>query len=215
MNILNIKFCLIIIIISLSGCGGLVNNLYTNPYTVIKDLTPHGNKVKRSGKDSFPENGMSIVSLNFIGGKEEYKAAAVDTLWRKVNDDGTFSKRISLTYVNPFKKGRLESMIEPGTYFLDGFRYINNNNSIRVGAFLELMGVNTQKGWDLSNKKPLWFSFTVEKGKEVYIPDVLVSGRCLNGSNSCGGDSFELTMKIDESYSKKLENYQIGYKVKK
>lgn len=213
MKNLNKKIIPILITLLLSGCG-LANNLYTSHYTVIKDLTPHGHKVRRSGGNSFPENKMGVVSLNFVAG-EKPKTVGVDTLWRKINNDGTFSKRISLTYLNPFKDGRVDSMLEPGTYFLDGLRYAYNNRIISIGAFTALIKTSEQKGWDSTRKKPLWFSFNVEKGKEIIIPDISLSARCVNGYNSCDGDSFAISMKIDLSDVKESDSYKVGYKVEK
>lgn len=202
------KLLIATILALVTGCG-LANNLYTSHYTIIKDLTPHGHKVKRDGKNSFPGNGSGVVSLNFIAGNES-KPVGVDTLWRKVNGDGTFSDRISLTYFNPFKDGRVESMLEPGTYFLDGLRYGYNQQHIRVGAFTSLIETNTQKGWDTTKNQPRWFSFTIKEGEELAVPDVVVSARCGSGFYSCEGSNFIISIKISDI---KSANYKIGHDV--
>lgn len=211
MKNLNQKLCLILTLLILSNCG-LINNHYTIGYNLVKGFSPHEHKVKRDGENSFPANGQSVVSLNFVVDNTN-KKAGVDTLWRKINDDGTFSKRITLTYLTMFKDGRTESTLEPGTYFLDGFRYGDGAIYVTAGAFTYLMA-NEPKGWDASKNQPLWFSFTLEKGKEVFVPDVAISSKCLSGSSGCSDDGLKISIKIDKEENKDPKAYKIGYAIK-
>lgn len=194
----------------LANCG-IVNSFYTIGYSFKTELTPHSYKVKRTGENSFPENGKSVVSLSFMVG-DGHKKSGVDTLWRKINDDGSFSKRIHLTYWDPFKRGRIESMIEPGKYFLDGFRYNNGKFYMEAGSFSALI-THKQGGWDKVKKEAMWFSFEVKKGKEIFIPDVEVLGTCVNNSTRCEQDKILISIKVNDENDKTPKPYKIGYKI--
>lgn len=199
----------ILVLLTLSSCGLARYN--ANMFHMLKsDLTPHGHKVKKSGKNSFPENGTGIVSLDL----KSPSGSGVNSLWRKVNEDGTFSKRTDLTYANPFKKGRTESMLEPGTYFLDGLGVTlpSYGGYVRIGAFSDLFS-KEQFGWDLSKNQPVWFSFTIKKGQEVYIPDIEIAVKCKNNLRTCEVDDVLLLMKIDRSNKSQELQYKIGRNV--
>lgn len=196
-----------ILFLNLSSCMGLANNLRLTFYNVTTNSLPHSHKVKRSGQNAFPQNNMSVVNLNF-----KTTSGYVDTIWRKVNNDGTFSDRISLTYTNPFTSGRIESMIEPGKYFLDGIRFREGNILVSEGSFRNMIS-RKQNGWDESRNEALWFSFEVKAGEELYVPDVIVAGKCLNGRYSCSNEDFVLLAGIENINSVKSDKYRVGYKV--
>ncbi len=205
------KFCLIIAIIFLSGCS-ILNQQASLLHMVKSGLTPNKYKVKRSGENSFPDNGTGLVSLNITTGHPSSAHAGVNTIWRKTNSDGTFSERISF-YANIFKAGRVEYMFEPGTYFLDGFSFsLGGKGFVREGAFLNILSMK-QKGWDEVRGEPLWFSFVVEKGKEVRIPDIIISAKCKNSFGSCGGEDFSVSMKVNEVSKEVINSFKIGYKI--
>lgn len=196
-------------LLAITSCG-FGNNLYLIGYN-LTEFMPNKYKVTDKIEDDFPKNGLAIVDLNFRVNNEK---DGINTVWRRINEDGTYSKRMALTYIDVFKRGRVRVVLEPGTYFLDGLRYPDGNKYISIGAFNKMYS-NKQKGWDENKEKPLYFSFVAKKGKELKIPDIFVFANCRNSRNSCSGESLELSIFIDERAKIKNNNYQTGINVQK
>lgn len=212
MTTLNKKFLPLLALLILSNCG-MLHNFYLIGYDFTA-LRPHPYRVTSEIENSPNKKGLGIVTLDFRTDNKEYKDYdGVNTIWRKINDDGTVGKKITLTYAQLIKRGPTRVALEPGTYFIDGLRYVAEKKNSRgmeslayVGAFTKLYS-NEQKGWDFTKKQPRWFKFTVKAGQEIKIPEISIHGYCKSGSDTCDGDDFVVKMVTKGQENKQPKDY--------
>jgi hypothetical protein len=159
-----------------SACG-FVNNLNTIKNNLKEDLTAHPLKVKDADKENVLSSGMGIVEMYF--GKN------VETTWRKIEDNGSIGSDVyKLTYFGTASSGRVNSKLEPGTYFLDGVRFNEGNLHIRSGSSSNTIQ-NKVYGWDSDKNEAKCFSFTLRAGEELIIPDVATTNISGSKDDTC------------------------------
>lgn len=204
----------ILALIILSGCG-LVNNVAMMGYT-LSGIGPHRYRVTEEIEKSFPGNGLAIVSMDFKVRENADPNNRAKTIWRRLNEDGSYSDRMTFTYNEIIKRGRVRLAIKPGTYFIDGiaFSKIDENNPNYIIVFqnglFQKFYLTDQYGWDFDKKRPIWFSFTVKAGQELYIPDIEILYYCEGGYTVCTDDQLTLAMRLKDETFKKDAGYVFG-----
>jgi len=210
------KISLFLILFTISSCG-MGNNFALMGYN-LSAISPNSHKVTKEIEDTFPQNGLAIVSLNFQSEDDYQDHRGVNTIWRKVNNDGTYGKRMTFTYIELLKRGRVKLALEPGTYYIDGIRFLKEYKKSHQlfefsnGIFHKFYS-DDQWGWDFDKKQAKWFSFTVKAGQELEIPDIFISHKCEDNSRNCTDDTAKLTMQIKSTENKTYNDYKIGYEV--
>ncbi|WP_428897615.1 hypothetical protein Dip518_001406 [Parelusimicrobium proximum] len=191
-----IKLSGVLLILTAFVCGcGVVNNLNMVKNNFATGLTTHPYKVSDKDIDAVLASGKGIVDIYFAGD--------VQTVWKKVNEDGTVSKKdYYLTYMQVGSRGRRKSQLEPGTYFLNGYLFSKGNISYRRGTEANTLQ-DKNYGWDEENAKAYCFAFTLKPGQLLEIPDVIMTGTSTTGDSICQKFSFE-----DENISS--EDFYIG-----
>ena len=205
-----IKNILIVTILLFATSCGFANNVYLMGYG-FTEMLPNKYKVSKEIEDGFPGNGLAIVDLDF---RANNKQDGISTVWRRINNDGTYSKRLALTHVDIFKRGRVRVAIKPGIYFLDGFRHSDGRRYFKSGAFTKMYS-NKQMGWDEDKKEPLYFSFIAETGKELKIPDIFLFANCRSGRSSCSKWDIEFSIFIEKDSRSDDSKYKTGLDIKR
>lgn len=194
-------FLIVFASIFITGCG-VVNNFNIVKNDLADMLTPHPLKVKESDKESILNSGMGIVDLDF--GKN------AETTWKKIDDNGTFSDMTyRLTYYSGGSDGRVNSKLEPGTYFMSGIRFLEGARRFKSGGYMVASGTSAYTleskihGWDSEENRAQCFSFTLEAGEYLYIPNIKITYvPKIEGDNICHKLSFveEETPETDSYY---------------
>ena len=162
---------LLILLTSLPACSSAVNDaansVGVSGRNLVSTVLPHPYRFEQKDRQEILDSGRAIVSLYF--------ATDVKTSWRKVLPDGSVSEQIfTLTYSSSTFSGRRESKLEPGTYFLDGVIFSDGKQYYSKGSESEPFSEVAQ-GWNYPLGEAKCFSFTLEPGQDLFIPNVEVS----------------------------------------
>lgn len=121
-----------------------------------------------------PSSDVQTSAITFYFFAKDHSAL---TFWRKINDDGSKGKRFSVggsskasLFMNSgFSKPFEQTVnLEPGTYYLDSFQIV-----VKEGFLVsQNKHFAMRNGWDDTNKKPLYLSFTIEEGKDLILPQI-------------------------------------------
>ena len=150
----------LIVLFALAGCG-IGSSFVSDVKTIKRLVTPHPYSVDEGEEDEILASGMGIVDMDF---------GMVGTAWRRINENGAIDDiNYTLTYNEAGKRGRRQSQLPPGMYFLNGY----TDEKVRTGYYARI-DAKTTFGWDEELQEPKCISFILGAGQHLVLPKVKV-----------------------------------------